>query len=303
MPSYQTSSTQILSLGVLILFQIMALTKRKVLITGCSDDSMGSSLALAFHKAGYHVYATARDPNKMTQLEAQGIETITLDTLSEDSIAECVKRVPSLDILVNNAGRTFLMPVVDVNIAEAKKVYDLNVWSHIAVTQAFAPRLLESKGTIVNHTSVAAALALPFQGVYNSSKAAFSMLSDTMRLELEPFGVKVVELRTGVVKTNLIKTMQTSTTTTIPEDSIYKPARERVEKSLRQEQFENAGMPREQWAEAIVQDLSRKCPSPVIWRGETVFLSWLCSLLPYGWSDGLAKKITGLSDVAQILRK
>ncbi|KAI5917045.1 NAD(P)-binding protein [Camillea tinctor] len=281
----------------------MALTKRKVLITGCSDDSMGSSLALAFHKAGYHVYATARDPNKMTQLKSQGIETLTLDTLSADSIAECVRKVPSLDILVNNAGRTFLMPVVDVNIAEAKKVYDLNVWSHIAVTQAFMPRILESKGTIVNQTSVGVTLTLPFQGVYNSSKAAMSMLSDTMRLELEPFGVKVVELRTGVVKTNLIKTMQNSTTTTIPEDSIYGPAKERIEKSLRQEQFENSGMPRQQWAEAIVRDLSRKPPQPVIWRGETAFLSWFLSLLPYGWSDGLVKKFSGLNDVAQILRK
>ncbi|KAI6088562.1 NAD(P)-binding protein [Hypoxylon rubiginosum] len=281
----------------------MSLNKRKVLITGCSDDSIGSSLALAFHKAGYHVYATARDPNKITQLMSQGIETLTLDTLSEDSIAECVKKVPSLDILVNNAGKHFLMPVVDVNIAEAKKVYDTNVWAHIAVTQAFMPLLLESKGTIVNQTSVGVTLTLPFQGVYNSSKAAMSMLSDTMRLELEPFGVKVIELRTGVVKTNLIKTMRTSTNPTIPEDSIYEPARESIEKSLRQEQFENAGMEREQWAEAVVQDLSRKSPRPVIWRGEAAFLSWVLSLLPFGWSDGIAKKFSGLNDVAQILGK
>lgn len=156
------------------------------------------------------------------------------------------------------------MPVVDVNIAEAKKVYDTNVWAQVAVTQAFMPLLLESKGIIVNQTSVGVTLTLPFQGVYNSSKAALSMLSDTMRLELEPFGVKVIELRTGVVKTNLIKTMQTSTNTTIPEDSIYEPARESIEKSLRQEQFENVGMEREQWAEAVVQDLSRKPPRPLI---------------------------------------
>ncbi|OTB00606.1 hypothetical protein M426DRAFT_324160 [Hypoxylon sp. CI-4A] len=281
----------------------MALTKKKVLITGCSDDSLGSALALAFHKAGYHVYATARDPNKMTQVKSEDIETLTLDTLSDDSIAECVKKVPSLDILVNNAGKTFLMPVVDVNIAEAKKVYDLNVWSHIAVTQAFMPRILESKGIIVNHTSVGVTLTLPFQGVYNSSKAALSMLSDTMRLELEPFGVKVIELRSGVVKTNLIKTMQTSTTTVLPKDSIYDPARERIEKSLRQEQFKNAGMPRQQWAETIVQDLSRKSPQPLISRGEATFISWFLSLLPFGWSDGLAKKLSGLNEAEQVLKK
>ncbi|XDG04212.1 hypothetical protein ABKA04_003827 [Annulohypoxylon sp. FPYF3050] len=281
----------------------MAVTKRKVLITGCSDGGIGSALALAFHKAGYHVYATARDPNKMSEIRADGIETLTLDTLSADSIAACVEKVPELDILVNNAGKTFLMPVVDLDIAEAKKVYDLNVWGHLAVVQAFLPRILASKGTIVNQTSVGVTLTLPFQGVYNSSKAAMSMLSDTMRLELEPFGVRVVELRTGVVKTNLIKTMQNSTDTTVPAGSIYEPARERLEKSLRQEQFVGAGMPRDQWAEAIVKDLSKKSPQPVIWRGETAFLSWFLSLLPFGWPDGIVKKFSGLADVAQILRK
>ncbi|KAI0114055.1 NAD(P)-binding protein [Nemania sp. FL0031] len=281
----------------------MTLTKRTVLITGCSDGGMGAALALAFHKAGYHVYATARDPTKMTELKSQGIETLTLDTLSEESIAECVKKVPSLDMLVNNAGRTFLMPVVDVNIAEAKKVFDLNVWGHIAVTQAFMPHLLESKGTIVNQTSIGASGTLPFQGVYNSSKAAMAMMTDTMRLELEPFGIKVVELRTGVVKTNLIKSMQTSTITTLPEGSIYDPAREKIEQSLRQEQFVNVGMPKQQWAEATVKDLSKKSPRSPIWRGEAAFLFWFLTFLPYGWADGLLKKITGMSDAAQVLRK
>ncbi|KAI0401348.1 NAD(P)-binding protein [Xylaria palmicola] len=281
----------------------MALTKRKVLITGCSDGGMGAALALAFHRAGYHVYATARDPAKMAQLKSHGIETLILDTLSEESIAECVKKVASLDILVNNAGRTSLMPVVDTDLAEAKRVYDLNVWSHIAVTQAFMPRLLASRGTVVNQTSVGASVALPFQAVYNSSKAAMSMLSDTMRMELEPFGVKVVELRTGVVKTNMIKTMQASAPTTLPEDSIYLPARERVEQMLRQEQYANAGMPSQQWAEAIVRDLSKKSPPSLIWRGETAFICWVLSLLPYGWADALVKKTTGLGDVAQLLRK
>ncbi|KAI0972011.1 NAD(P)-binding protein [Xylaria arbuscula] len=281
----------------------MASTKRKVLITGCSQGGMGAALALAFHKAGYHVYATARDLNKMTELKSQGIETLKLDTLSDESIAECVKKVPSLDILINNAGRTFLSPVVDINIAEAKKVYDINVWSHIAVTQAFVPRIVESKGIIVNQTSVGASMTLPFQSVYNSSKAAMAMISDTMRLEFEPFGVRVVELRTGIVKTNLIKTMQTSTSTTLPDGSIYEPARERLEQSLRQEQFVSVGMPSEQWAEAIVRDLSKKNPPSLIWRGESSFICWLTTLLPHGWSDGFVKKATGLADVEQILRQ
>lgn len=127
--------------------------KRSVLITGCSDGGLGSALAIAFHQAGLHVYATARNPSKMSQMKTLGIETLTLDVLSESSIAACVNKISDLDILVNNAGSGYTMPVSDVSIAEAKKLFDLNVWSYIAVTQAFLPLLLKSKGMIVNQTS------------------------------------------------------------------------------------------------------------------------------------------------------
>ena len=123
----------------------MSSPKRTVLITGCSEGGLGAALAIAFHEAGLRVYATARNPAKMEQLTARGIETLTLNVQSDSSIAACVGKLSSLDILVNNAGATFLMPVVDVSIAEAKKTFELNVWSYIAVTQAFMPLLLESK--------------------------------------------------------------------------------------------------------------------------------------------------------------
>lgn len=76
----------------------MSSPKRTVLITGCSDGGLGAGLAIAFHEAGLHVYATARNPAKMRQLEALGIETIILDVQSESSIAACVSKLSSLDI-------------------------------------------------------------------------------------------------------------------------------------------------------------------------------------------------------------
>jgi 1-acylglycerone phosphate reductase len=147
------------------------------------------------------------------------------------------------------------------------------------VIQAFLPLLLESKGTIVNYTSVGASVTLPFQGIYNSSKSALAMLSDTLRLEIEPFDVKVIDLRSAVIKTNLIKNMQ-DTNNLLPKGSIYEPARDTLEKSLRQEQFVDVGMPVKDWAEATVKDLSKKSPTKVIWRGETAFLCWVGSILP-----------------------
>ena len=175
----------------------MSRATQTVLITGCSDGGLGVALAVALHEAGLHVYATARDPSKMSQLASLGIETLVLDVESESSITACVGKISGLDILVNNTGALTLMPVADVSIAKAKKLFDLNVWSQIAMTQAFLPLLLESKlGMIVNQTSILAVTTMPFQAVYNASKAALAMLSDTLRLELQPFGIKVIDLKT-----------------------------------------------------------------------------------------------------------
>ena len=132
----------------------MSTTKRTVLLTGCSDGGMGASLALAFHEAGLKVFATARNPSKMASLKAAGIETLALDVQSEDSIKACLSQVPSLDILVNNAGAGYVNPVTDVDIKQAKELFDLNVWAQLALIQACLPLLLKSKqAVIVNHTS------------------------------------------------------------------------------------------------------------------------------------------------------
>ncbi|KAL8841191.1 MAG: hypothetical protein Q9170_001045 [Blastenia crenularia] len=282
----------------------MSSPKRTVLITGCSDGGLGAALAIAFHEAGLHVYATARNPSKMEHLASLGIETIQLDVQSEASIAACVSKLPGLDILVNNAGAQYVMPVVDASISEAKKLFDLNVWSHIAVTQALLPLLLKSsRGMIVNQTSVGACTTIPFQAVYNSSKAALAMLSDCLRLELQPFGIVVVDLRTGVVKTNLIKNLNQSHQSSLPNGSIYEPAKEAVEKALRQEGFENQGMPAEKWAKLVVQDLLRQKPPSVIWRGESAWLTRIATVLPFGMLDGMVKKLTGLDVVERAVRQ
>ena len=90
---------------------------RTILITGCSDGGLGAALAIAFHKRGNRVFATARNTAKMASLKAAGIDTLALDVLSDDSIKACVEQVSSLtggslDMLVNNAGAGYSMPLV-----------------------------------------------------------------------------------------------------------------------------------------------------------------------------------------------
>jgi 1-acylglycerone phosphate reductase len=281
----------------------MSSPKRTVLVTGCSEGGAGAALAVAFHNAGLHVYATARNPSRMSQLSSLGIETITLDVLSDSSITACVSRVSSLDILVNNAGAAYSMPVSDLSLPEAKKLFDLNVWSYLAVTQAFLPLLLESKGLVANHTSAGSLVALPFQSAYNASKAAMAMFSNVQRLELEPFGITVVDLKTGGVKTNLLENHKEVTQVALPKGSIYEPAKERVEKQMRGDDLLTTGTPAQEWAEQVVQDLSKKKPPPNIWRGDRAWMVRFGRFLPFGMLDGTVKKMVGLDVVEQMVRK
>ena len=264
---------------------------------------MGAALAVAFQEAGLRVYATARDPSKVASLGRAGIETLTLDVLSAQSIAACVAKVPSLDILVNNAGASYSMPVSDLSIDDAKQLFDINVWAQLAVTQAFLPLLIKSMGMIVNQTSVVAGAAVPFQSAYNASKAAISMFSDCQRLELEPFGVKVIDLRTGAVASNLIKNQKALTPMSLPKGSIYEPAREAVESAMRNDKMADVGTPANQWAKEVVGDLLRKSPPFVIWRGANARLGRIGTIMPHGMMDSMIRKMTGLDVVEQKVRK
>lgn len=282
----------------------MTLDKRSVLITGCSDGGLGAALAIEFHKNGFHVYATARNPSKMKHLASRGVETLTLDVLDDASIKACVAKVPSLDILVNNAGAAYPMPIVDMDIVEAKKLFDLNVWSCIAVTQAFMPALLEgTNAMVVNNTSLAASSPLPFNGAYNPSKAALAMFTAMLRMELEPFGITAVDLRTGQVLSNFGENVAAANSMTLPPNSIYNPAREVVEKTLRQEGIAGQGITAQEWAKGVVKDLMKSKPPAVIWRGKMAWIAWLATMLPDYWLESIPKKMARLDVVEQILKQ
>jgi 1-acylglycerone phosphate reductase len=190
------------------------------------------------------------------------------------------------------------MPVSDLSITEAKKLFDLNVWSYLAVTQAFLPLILKSKGLIVNQTSISSACTVPFQSTYNASKAAIATFSDSQRLELAPFGVRVIDLKTGAVRSNITNLEKSR----LPKDSIYAPAREAVEKSMSLEDVAKTSTDQEVWAKAVVADLLKKNPPPNIWRGENAWLVWFGTKLPFGWLDGTIKKLTGIDVVEEKLR-
>ncbi|RAO73776.1 uncharacterized protein BHQ10_009788 [Talaromyces amestolkiae] len=198
--------------------------RKSVLITGCSPGGIGNSLAREFYRHGLRVFATARDAQHIQDLDAIGIETLSLVVDSEESIKACFEEVSKrldtkgLDYLVNNAGRNYTVPAMDVNIEEARLTFETNFFSVIRMCQTFLPLLIKSKGTIVQVGSVAGIIPYVFGSVYNASKAALHSWSDTLRIELAPFGVKVTTVITGGVKSRIARTDRS-----LPPNSLYRP--------------------------------------------------------------------------------
>ncbi|KAK9371401.1 NAD(P)-binding protein [Lipomyces kononenkoae] len=181
--------------------------KKTVLITGCSTGGIGWAMVKIFREQGFHVFATARDTSKAADLsELSNVEILELDVTVPQTISQCKDTVAKrtggkLDVLVNNAGVEFVCPLLDVDVGEAKWLYDVNVWGPLAMVQAFAPLLIEAKGIVSNQSSIDAVLSMVWAGIFASSKAAEARISETLRLELEPLGVRVVTVMCGSADT------------------------------------------------------------------------------------------------------
>ena len=284
--------------------------KGTILVTGCSDGSLGSALALEFHKTGkWRVFASARNPTKLKEIQAVGIETIVMDVCSTESLISAVSEVSqltggSLDALINNAGSSYVMPTVDIDIAEGKKLFDLNVWSVLETTQVFLSLLMKSKSAmIVNHCSAGAVLASPPLSCYAASKLALTCFTETMRRELEPFGIKVVALMTGVVKSNIHANAGHGSKPKLPENSIYNIAREAVESGMDAEKYNEGAPTAEEWARQVVQDLSKKDPPLQIWRGKSATAMWAMQFPPRTLVDGMVDKISGMDVVREKVKE
>ena len=285
-------------------------SKKSILITGCSDGGLGSALALEFHRTGnWRVFASTRNPAKLKVVKAADIETIIMDVSSTTSLKYAADEVSkltggSLNALINNAGGSYTMPAMDVDIAEGKKLFDLNVWSILETNQIFLPLLMKSDSAmIVNHCSAGAVIAASPLSCYAASKLALTCFTETMRRELDPFGIKVVALMTGVVQSNIHANAGHGAKPKLPDNSIYNIAKEAVEKGMDAEKFNEGAPTAEEWAKQVVQDLTRKDPPPQIWRGKSANAMWAMQFPPRTWVDGMVDKISGMDMVRERVRQ
>lgn len=159
---------------------------------------------------------------------------------------------------------------MDTDVAEAKKMFDVNVFALISVTKALSPLLIASKGTIINIGSIAGKAPIPWQGYYNASKAAVNLLSDQLRLELAPFGVSCICVITGAIKT---KFFDNSPGIKLPADSLYAPGKDIIEPIAGGSLAKN-GMDVDVYAEGVVKNALKSNPTKNQWLGASTGPIW-----------------------------
>lgn len=180
--------------------------KKVILITGASSG-IGYDAALTLAAEGHKVYAAARRVELMASLEDKGIVPVRMDVTDEQSMQDGVKTVLDkegrIDVLVNNAGYGYFGSVENVTMEEARRQQEVNVFGLARLCQLVLPTMRrQGSGRIVNTSSIAGKIVLPFGGWYNVSKFSVEALSDALRMEVNPFGIDVVLIEPGGIKTD-----------------------------------------------------------------------------------------------------
>ena len=192
--------------------------KKVVLVTGASAG-IGKETAKLLAQKGYTVYGAARRVDKMQDLKGAGIKLLEMDVTDDISmvngINEIIKQDNTIDILVNNAGYGSYGSVEDVPISEAKYQFEVNVFGLARLTQLVLPYMRKQQsGKIINISSIGGKIGEPHGAWYHATKFAVEGLSDSLRMELKQFGIDVVVIQPGAIKTewtgiasnNLLKT-------------------------------------------------------------------------------------------------
>ena len=270
-----------------------------ILITGCSSG-IGAALALEFHRRGHVVYATARRIESLQPLAQAGLRTLRLDVNDDASIAAALAVVRQeqgkLDMLVNNAGYSQVGAVLDLQREDLRRQYETNVIAPMAVARAALPllRVATQAGRpamIVNIGSIVGLFTTPFAGAYCSSKAALHALTDALRMELAPFGIHVVTIQPGGVRSSFGEHAEAAVR--LPENSLYRPVEPGIR--ARAQAGQQGAMAADVFVVPVVDALLRSSPPRVI-RGGTnsVRLPLLKRLLPAAMFDARLSQLFGL---------
>jgi NAD(P)-dependent dehydrogenase (short-subunit alcohol dehydrogenase family) len=224
-----------------------------VFITGASKG-IGLETAKLLAEKGYKVYGGAR-----SDFNAKGVTSVKLDVTDTDSVANAVKYITDkeggIDILINNAGMGISDAIENTPEEQSKYIFEVNFFGPFRLIKHCLPYLRKSGGKIINISSVAAALCIPFQAFYSCSKAALDALAFALIPEVKPFGITVTNVLPGDTKTSFTAARQKSYS---DNDAVYG---ERIKKSIQvMEKDEQNGMPAIKVSDVILRCINKKSP-------------------------------------------
>jgi len=241
----------------------------KVAVVTGTSSGIGFETSLALAREGYFTYATMRDTTKsnkikeIAQKENLKINVLELDVDDEKSVKSAIAHIldqkQRIDVLVNNAGWGLWGCVEDVSVDEFKEQFETNFFSIIRLIQEVVPTMRkQGSGTIVNVSSVVGRIGFPASPAYISSKFALEGLSESLRFELAPFGVDVIIIEPGVIKTNFMKNMKMAKKSEL--DTVYKDITTKVVSGVKM--MVEMGTPPKEVANTIVKAIKDKKPLP-----------------------------------------
>lgn len=266
------------------------------LITGCSSG-IGRALADVFKAAGFKVWATARKPDDVAALMAAGFNAVQLDVNDAQALEQLAEQINQqhggLDLLINNAGYGAMGPLLDGGVAAMQRQFETNVFAIVGVTRAFFPVLRRAKGMVVNIGSVSGVLVTPFAGAYCASKAAVHALSDALRMELAPFGVRVMEVQPGAIASSFAKNAGQQAEQLISEQSPWFALREGIR--ARAKASQDKPTPASEFAAGVLKAVQQGKPPRLVRLGNgSRALPLMAGLLPKGLLESALMKRFGL---------
>ncbi|MBR6847849.1 MAG: oxidoreductase [Bacteroidales bacterium] len=271
--------------------------KQKVILLTGASSGIGYDTATRLARQGHKVYGAARRIDKMLPLKELGVIPIKMDVTDDASMIAGVNAVMEaegrIDVLVNNAGYGYFGAIENVSMEEARKQLEVNVFGLARLTQLVIPHMRQQgSGRIVNLASIAGKLALYFGGWYHVSKFAVEGFSDALRMELKPFGIDVVIIEPGGIRTEwgviAADHLAESSKGTVYEQAALNEANAMKYTYTRAKLLSNPSV----IAKAICKGVNRRHPKARYRTGmgshSLVFLHWL---LPSKWWDGLMRSL------------
>lgn len=239
-------------------------------VTGASTG-IGAATARELARRGFHVLAGVRRDRDADAIRGPSIEPLIIDITNPDHIHALVDRVRgdsqgrALRALVNNAGIGVNVPFEAFAIEEWRRLFEVNLFGHVAVTQALLPTLIRSKGRVVNISSVGGKVAMATYGPYAATKFALEAVSDSLRREMAPFGVGVIVVEPGAVRTEMpgraIATAHELASAMTPDQSRrYGPLVHAVTAHTASHTMSGSGLPADAAAKVIAKAITARKP-------------------------------------------